>query len=313
MWDIVSVGEILIDLTQTGVNEQGVGVYAANPGGGCSNMAVAAARLGARTAFVGKVGRDGFGSQLIQVMERSGVDVSGMVTGDKPTTLAIVSVDPTGERDFTFVRGADCDLAAGEVPFDQILDSKFLHCSSVALSTGASREATLMAIQKAHQNGVLVSYDPNYRPPLWENEEAAFFWMSQPLGCVDILKIAEEELPVLTDGITDPEKGTALLAQKGISLVLLTLGSKGVFYRWKDKTGLVPGVKTKVVDTIGAGDTFLGAALSRLAKRPQGPLEGLEAEELEEILAFANKAASITCSRSGGIPAMPTLAEVTAD
>ena len=312
MTEIVSIGEVLIDLTQAGVNSQGIPLFAANPGGSCSNLAVAAARLGAKVSFVGKVGPDGFGSSLVQVLEENRVDVSGVRVGTKPTTLAIASVDDKGERDFAFVRGADCDLALEELDLETIFQTRFLHFSSVCLSAGASREATLAAAHEAHRRGVLVSYDPNYRPPLWTSRGAALFWMGEPLGVVDLLKVSEEELPLLTGGIADLEEGTAFLAEKGISLQLVTLGSQGVYYRWKGQSGRLPGYPVTVADTIGAGDTFLGAVLSRLARRGEKPLDGLEQEELEAILDFANRAASIACSRSGGIPSMPSLAEVEA-
>ena len=157
--------------------------------------------------------------------------------------------------------------------------------------------------------GVLVSYDPNYRQALWNSEAEAVEWMKKPLPLVDILKISEEELPLVT-GTADLAEGTNILQDLGITLVLVTLGGDGAFYRLGDHTGHVPGVKTTIADTNGAGDTFLGAVLSRLCRRGEKPLAGLTAEEVESVLAFANRAAAKTCSRSGAIPAMPTLAEL---
>lgn len=310
--DITAIGEVLIDLTQTGVNEYGVPVFAANPGGAPANAAVAAARLGARTAFLGKVGEDGFGAYLTQVLRENGVDVSGLRKDEAPTTMAIVSVDGTGERDFRFVRGADSRLTEGEVDLELIRESIFLHCGAVSLTAPTAREATLYAARKAHEMGVLVSYDPNYRQALWSSREEAMEWMKKPLPMVDVLKIAEEELPLLA-GTDDLEKGTAWLQRLGISLIMVTLGSEGAFYRLGETTGRVPGRKVQVADTNGAGDTFLGAVLSRLCRRQPGPLEGLGAAELEEVLNFANRAAALTCSRSGAIPAMPTAQELEAE
>lgn len=154
-----------------------------------------------------------------------------------------------------------------------------------------------------------MSYDPNYRASLWKTQEEAQQWMRIPLPLVDLIKLSDEEVALMTD-TNDPEEGSRRLEADGVRLVLITLGDKGSFYRWQGKTGLVPGVPTKVADTNGAGDTFLGAVLSRLVARGDKPLEGLTTQELEEILAFANRAASVTCSRSGAIPAMPTLAEI---
>lgn len=309
MLDITSIGEVLIDLTQTGFNQNGIPLFAANPGGAPANVAVAAARLGAKTAFAGKVGRDGFGNYLRQVLADNGVDVSGLRTGAQATTMAIVSVDPSGERDFQFVRGCDAALTPEEVDAEEIFHSKILHFGSVSLTQGSARNATIFAARSAHQAGVLVSYDPNYRAALWPSEGEAREWMCIPLPLVDVLKISDEELPLLT-GSRDLEEGTRLLEERGIQLILVTLGSEGVFCRWKGACWQQPGVAVKVADTNGAGDTFFGAVLSRLCQRNKKPLEDLEAPELKEILTFANRAAALTCSRSGAIPAMPTLEEM---
>nr|WP_276856026.1 carbohydrate kinase [Intestinimonas timonensis] len=309
MTEITTIGEVLIDLTQTGVNGQNVPVFAANPGGAPANVAVATARLGASAAFIGKVGRDGFGAYLTGVLTENGVDASGVRADETPTTMAVVTVAPNGERSFRFVRGADALLTEGEVDTALVEGSKVLHFGSVSLTAEPARSATLFAARHAREHGVLVSYDPNYREALWPDREEAVARMCAPLPLADVLKLSDEELPLLT-GTDDPAEGTRRLADRGVSLVLLTLGGEGAFWRWQGKTGLVPGVATAVADTNGAGDTFLGAVLSRLVRRGERPLEGLTVRELEDILAFANRAASKTCSRSGAIPAMPTLAEL---
>ena len=311
MTEITTIGEVLIDLTQTGVNGQNVPVFAANPGGAPANVAVAAARLGASAAFIGKVGRDGFGAYLTGVLTENGVDASGVRADETPTTMAVVTVAPGGERSFRFVRGADALLTEGEVDTALVEGAKILHFGSVSLTAEPARSATLFAARHAREHGVLVSYDPNYREALWPDREEAVARMCAPLPLADVLKLSDEELPLLT-GTDDPAEGTRRLADRGVSLVLLTLGGEGAFWRWQGKTGLVPGVATAVADTNGAGDTFLGAVLSRLVRRGERPLEGLTVRELEDILAFANRAASKTCSRSGAIPAMPTLAELEA-
>ncbi len=309
MIDILTIGELLIDLTQTGVNGAGVPLFAANPGGAPANVAVAAARLGAKTAFAGKVGRDGFGRYLRSVLRENGVGDSGLREDAAPTTMAIVSVDGSGERDFQFVRGADCALKPEEVDTGAIREAKVLHFGSVSLTRGDARAATLFAVEKARESGVLVSYDPNYRAALWAGMEEAVEWMRRPLPLVDVIKLSEEEVPLLTDA-ADPEEGSRRLEEAGIPLVLITLGGDGVFCRWQGRTWRQPGIPVQVADTNGAGDTFLGAVLSRLCRRAGGPLEGLEAAELKDILAFANRAAAFTCSRSGAIPAMPVLEEL---
>ena len=309
MRDITAIGEILIDLTQTGVNGAGVPVFAANPGGAPANLAVAASRLGAKTAFLGKVGQDGFGSYLRQVLEENGVDHSGLQVGESATTMAIVSIDETGERSFRFLRGADCEMVPEDVDEALAQSSKILHFGSVSLTQGVARSATIFTARAAHRAGMLVSYDPNYRPALWRTKRDALEWMSLPLPLVDIIKLSEEELPLLT-GSEDLEEGSRRLEEQGISLIMITLGEKGTFCRWRGETFTVPAFPTRVADTNGAGDTFMGAVLHRLCRRGGKPLEGLELAELREIVAFANRAASLTCSRSGAIPAMPTLAEV---
>jgi len=196
---------------------------------------------------------------------------------------------------------------------DEVLaqDSKILHFGSVSLTQGIARSATIFTARAAHRSGMLVSYDPNYRPALWRTRQDALEWMSLPLPLVDIIKLAEEELPLLV-GASDLVTGSRILAEEhDVRLVMITLGARGVFCRWKGETFIVPGVPVeKIADTNGAGDTFMGAVLSRLCRRGAQPLEDLERPELEEILAFANRAAALTCSRSGAIPAMPTLAEL---
>lgn len=308
--DIVAIGEVLIDLTQTGTDGAGVPQYAANPGGAPANLAVAAARLGASTALISKVGQDAFGRYLRKVMEENKVDVSALtVDEEQHTTMAVVSVDENGERDFTFYRdpGADSMLLKDEIPLGLLKEARFLHFGSVSLTREPARTTTLCAAETARALGAVITYDPNYRANLWPDRDTAIRRMRKPLDMVDILKISDEELPLLAD-TDDPEAGTAALAEHGIRLILVTLGPNGVFYRFGGKTGTVPGVPCTVGDTNGAGDTFFGAFLSRLS-RLDGP-DCLTADMLEEMLAFANRAASITTSRRGAIPAMPTLEEM---
>ena len=310
MIDITTIGEILIDLTQSGKTEQGIPKFDANPGGAPANLAVAAARLGARTAFIGRVGNDSFGDYLKRCLAENGVDVRGMSVDEKArTTLAVVALDERGERTFSFYRdpSADVNLSMEHVPMELLGGTKVLHFGSVSLTAEPSRTATLEAAKTAKASGAIVSYDPNYRASLWPDEETAVRNMTEPLSVVDILKVSDEELPLLT-GCTDPEKGSVRLAEKGVRLVLVTLGAHGAFYRFDGHTGHVPGVPCQVGDTNGSGDTFFGAALSQLVKLDS--LDQLTVPELRRILAFANKAASITTSRHGAIPAMPTLEEV---
>ena len=222
--------------------------------------------------------------------------------------MAVVSVDATGERNFSFYRSANADvmLRKEDISEGALKAAKIFHFGSVSLTADPSRTATLDAATRAKKLGAVITYDPNYRANLWKNKEDAIAQMKAPLPLVDILKVSDEELPLLT-GTTDCESGTAQLAQNGIRLIFVTLGANGVFYRFGEKTGHVAGVPCKVGDTNGAGDTFFGAALSKLCKEE---LDTLTVDKLEGILAFANKAASITTSRHGAIPAMPALEEI---
>lgn len=314
MKDIVTIGEILIDLTYSG-RENGIPVYKANPGGAPANVAVAAARLGADTAFIGKVGDDYYGDFLRKTMQDNGVDVAGMLTDSGGgTTLAVVSLSDSGERSFSFYRKncADTLLDSSEVSLDLLGDTKFLHFGSVSLTDEPSRSATLFAAQKAKELGATVTYDPNYREALWNSEAEAVEQMKSVLGMVDILKISDEELPLLT-GTSDAEAGTKLLFDTyGIPLILLTLGADGAFYRRGGETGSEKGFAVKVADTNGAGDTFFGAFLSRMAALGCQKPADLSTEQLAQTVRVANLAASLTTSRQGAIPAMPDLAELTA-
>lgn len=308
--EILTVGEILIDLTQTGVDSRGVPQFAANPGGAPANVAVAAARLGAKAGFAGRVGQDAFGAQLEQVLRDNGVDTTGLSKDPMvPTTLAVVSVDKSGERSFSFYRspGADVMLCRTDILGELLENTAILHYGSVSLTCEPASITTLEAARYAKAHGAILTYDPNYRPSLWESEEIAKFWMRKGLQGADVVKISDEETALLTDDAT-PEGAAARLIAGGAKLVVVTLGAEGVYYQLGAKAGRVPGFAAKVADTNGAGDTFFGALLQQIAAR--GGLDGLEAPELVEMLRFANAAASVTISRPGAIPAMPTLDQV---
>ena len=312
MKDIVTIGEILIDLTNSG-RKDGIPLYTANPGGAPANVAVAASKLGARTAFIGKVGKDYFGDFLRHTLEENRVDVSGMRTDNEArTTMAVVSLSETGERSFSFYRRncADVLLTSDDISLALLSDTHMLHFGSVSLTDEPSRSATIFAAQKAKEYGATVTYDPNYRANLWKNEAQAVEQMKFVLGFIDILKISDEELPLLT-GTDNYETGTKQLYDEyGIPLILLTLGAKGAYYRRGEETGRVDGFKVKVADTNGAGDTFFGAFLSRIAALQIYVPNDLTPPQLYECIRTANLAASITTSRHGAIPAMPDLKEL---
>lgn len=313
MTDIWTLGEVLIDMTQSGSDENGNGQFTAYPGGAPANVAVAAARLGAKAGFIGKVGDDAFGRFLADTLKKENVDVSGLFAcEDVPTTMALVSVAPDGERDFSFYRnpGADTQLTADEARavLADNPDAKIIHVGSLSMTDEPSREACETAVKYAREKGMMVSYDPNYRAALWDSEERAVNMMKSLLPYADILKVSDEEMVMLT-GTDDPEEGSRLLSQYGPALVLVTLGSQGVFARYGEHTEAVPGIQVTVADTNGAGDTFLGAVLGRITKEGCRP-EELAPEVLKEIVIYANKAAALTCTRHGAIPAMPYASEM---
>ncbi|MBQ6151094.1 MAG: carbohydrate kinase [Mogibacterium sp.] len=310
MTDIITLGELLIDLTQRGSDENGNGEFTAYPGGAPANVAVAASRLGASAGFIGKVGNDAFGRSLADTLKKDNVDIKGLYyDDDQPTTMAIVSVDATGERDFSFYRkpGADTQLTVDEA-VEALADlPKILHVGSLSMTTSPGKEACVEAVKYAKDNGSVISYDPNYRAALWDSEEHAIEMMKVLLPYADILKVSDEEMVMLT-GTDDFEAGSRTLAEYGCGLVMVTLGSDGVFVRMGSHTATVPGFSVEVADTNGAGDTFLGAMLMQIAKGVNGEEDVWK--QLLDMVRYANKAASLTCSRHGAIPAMPTLAEM---
>lgn len=312
MTDIITLGELLIDLTQNGEDENGNGKFTAFPGGAPANVAVAASKLGAKTGFIGKVGNDAFGRRLAETLSKEGVSTGGLLVSDEvPTTLAIVSVDESGEREFSFYRnpGADTQITSAEAVNALHADlPKILHVGSLSMTDSPSKEACEDAVRYAKESGALISYDPNYREALWDTEEHAIEMMKVLLPFVDILKVSDEEMEMLT-GTKDFSEGCWALAECGIKLVMVTLGADGVFVKYGDFEEHVPGFNVKVADTNGAGDTFLGAMLCQISQR-EGLLEGLGEEELRAFVTYANKAASITCSRHGAMPAMPAAEEL---
>ena len=311
MTDIITLGELLIDLTQRGSDENGNGEFTAYPGGAPANVAVAASRLGASTGFIGKVGDDAFGRSLADTLKKDNVDIRGLYYDDyQPTTMAIVSVDESGERDFSFYRkpGADTQLTVDEAVGALTAElPKILHVGSLSMTTSPGKAACVEAVEYAKENGSVISYDPNYRAALWDSEEHAIEMMKVLLPYADILKVSDEEMVMLT-GTDDFEEGSRILAEYGCGLVMVTLGSDGVFVRMGSHTATVPGFSVEVADTNGAGDTFLGAMLMQIAKGVDG--SGDAWTKLLSMVRYANKAASLTCSRHGAIPAMPTLAEM---
>lgn len=312
MYEITALGESLIDFTPSGTSEAGMRIFEQNPGGAPANALAVFAKFGEKVAFIGKVGNDMHGLFLKETMEKAGIDTKGMIISDKVfTTLAFVSLNEQGEREFSFARkpGADTCLMEQEVNVDIIKDSKILHIGSLSLTDEPCRSATFYALQQAKDAGKIISYDPNYRALLWESVESAIAGMRSPLDYVDVMKISDEETKLLTD-IEDPEGAAKALLAKGVSLLAVTLGKDGAYVCTKEGGAVVPGFESKVVDTTGAGDSFWGGFLYQLAKSGKRP-EEVTLEEAKTFARFGNAVASLCVEKRGGIPAMPTMEQVT--
>lgn len=311
-FDVAAVGEVLIDFTPAGNDACGDRLFVRKPGGAPANVLAAVSKLGGRTAFIGKIGNDMFGSFLKQTLDHLRIDTSGLVIDPAiHTTLAFVQLDDRGDRSFSFYRnpGADVRLEANEIPKDIISQSHMLHFGSVSLTDEPSRSATLHAVNIAKEAGCMISYDPNYRPPLWKSAEEAKTQMTAGLSMADIVKVSEEEMVLLT-GKTGLEEGSLELGRYGAALIMVSRGAQGAFFRRGDFTGLVPTYNVKTVDTNGAGDAFLGAVHFCIRECSLNDLRSLSRQDLEEIISFANAAGALTTSKNGAIPAMPTVEEI---
>ncbi|GHU51810.1 putative sugar kinase YdjE [Bacilli bacterium] len=312
MFDVTALGELLIDFTPSGLNDQGMSLFACNPGGAPANVLAMNNKLGGKTAFIGKVGNDEFGHFLERTLRDSGIDTAGLVL-DKAlnTTLAFVQLNEAGDRSFSFYRkeGADIMFTAAEINRELIAEAGIFHFGAVSLTGEPCRSAVYAALDYAKAHGKIISYDPNYRPLLWHSEAEAKVEMARPLALADILKVSEEEMSLLT-GEKDLEKGAALLAEKGPGIVLVSLGAKGAFCFCADGSAVLPTYDVKTIDTTGAGDAFLGAVHYRLRGKTKEQVRGISKEELADIVDFANAAGSLTTTKKGAIPAMPDMAAI---
>ena len=305
MFDIIAVGELLVDFTPV-KNEYGL-FFKENPGGAPCNMLTMAQKLGSKTAFVGKVGKDQFGINLGNVLKAQGIDISGLVYSQEyNTTLAFVHLDEGGDRSFSFYRRgcADIMLEKSEVDYALLDNTRALHFGSLSFTDEPSKSTVLDMVEYAKKKGKLISYDPNYRPALWASEAAAVAGMRTGVRYADIIKVSEEEAVLLT-GENDFYKAAESLYNEGIKLVCVTLGEKGAFYYHKNGQGIVNGYKGRVVDTTGAGDTFFGAVVHKVLQK-NCDIEDLTVEELKDIFSFSNAAASLCIENYGGIPSIPS-------
>lgn len=310
-YDVVALGELLIDFTENGTSGQGNPVYEANPGGAPCNVLSMLNRLGHQTAFLGKVGNDIFGRQLRSTVESAGINVEGLLTDeDVRTTLAFVETKPDGDRDFSFYRnpGADMMLREEEVRDDIIAAGKIFHFGTLSMTNEPVRSATKHAIAVAKENGALISFDPNIREPLWKDMEEAKEQTAYGLSVCDILKISDNEIQCFS-GKEDYTEGIRMLQQTyQIPLILLSMGRDGSRAYYKNMIVEVPAFLQKnTIETTGAGDTFGACCLHYIL---QYGLMELTEQQLKDMLTFANAAASIITTRKGALRVMPSLEEI---
>lgn len=310
MTDILAIGELLIDFTAI-TEKNGDIYYKQNAGGAPANVVCMAAKLGASTGFIGKIGKDMFGNYLKGILEERKVDTRGLILDkDFSTTLAFVKNGSHGERDFVFYRknSADLNMKFSEVNLKLIDECKIFHFGALSLTAEPSKSATINAVEYAKAKGKIISYDPNWRPILWQSKEQAVQAMKNVLRYVDIIKVSEEELQIITDcGNLLP--AIAKLLNMGIKIVCITQGAKGCIIATKSSVELYPAYKVDSVDTLGSGDSFLGGFLYKLLEKSKDITE-LTSDELYEMSDFANACGAITSMEHGAIPAMPDLKEV---
>ena len=294
-FDVVALGELLVDFTRNGESGQGNPLFEANPGGAPANVLAMLQKLGKKTAFIGKVGQDGFGNLLSDTVKNAGVDVSG------------------GDRDFSFYRkpGADLLLRADELDEDLLKSCRIFHFGTLSLTDEPCRSATIRALELAREAGALISFDPNWRPPLWPSEDAAKEQIAWGLGQCDILKIADNEILFMT-GEEDFDRAAAVLKERwpNIRLLNVTAGGDGSHSYYGGYQVFEPACKLGgVIETTGAGDTFCACVLNYVLEHG---LDDLREENLHEMLRFANTAAYIVTTRKGAIRSMPEPDEVLA-
>ena len=309
-YDVIALGELLIDFTMNGQSEQGNNMFEACPGGAPCNVLALLNKMGKKTAFIGKVGKDQFGTLLRDTITEAGIDASNlMVDENVNTTLAFVHTFPDGDREFSFYRnpGADMMLTADEVNPEVVKDTKVFHFGTLSMTHDGVREATKKAVETAKANGCLVSFDPNLRPPLWSSLDLAKEQMEYGFGKCDILKISDNEIQFVS-GKEDYDEGIAYMQETyNIPLILLTMGKDGSRAYYKGMRVERPGFSVKAIETTGAGDTFCGSSLNYLVDHD---FENLTEEQLGEMLTFANAAAALVTTKKGAIKAMPVKEEV---
>lgn len=317
---IVSLGEILIDFfpAELGRKLADVSAFIPKPGGAPANVAVAAAKLGVASAFIGKVGDDAFGTLLMKALEEQGVNISGMRIDDYArTTLAFIAKPNENTAEYAFYRnpGADLMLRSDELDRTMIKNTRVLHIGSLSLVAEPAMTATQEAVYLARSAGALISFDVNYRPSLWSDAEAALERIWQMVPRADLLKVNETELHLLSGLEAQDEdrlkEACQILLKHGPHLVVVTLGEKGSYFCTKNVSQFIPAFKVKTVDAVGCGDAFIAGLLARLIAKENWK-DALTLENLRKDFYYANAVGALTATKQGVIPALPTAAEVDA-
>ncbi len=313
-FDVIALGELLIDFTQIGISAQGNALFEANPGGAPCNVLAMLKKLGRECAFIGKVGQDSFGVQLRQSLESVGIDTGCLLTDPEiPTTLAIVHNAANGDRDFSFYRnpGADVMLSQNDIPGDLLANCRVFHFGSLSLTHEGVRKATQHAVELARQNGAIISFDPNLRPPLWKNLDCAKDQISWGLSQSDVVKISDNEIEFMTGEKSFSAGANNLMSENpNIKLLCVTAGADGSYSFTGGESAYAPAFHLGgTIETTGAGDTFCACMLHHVL---DNGLEGFSSEGLNRMLRFANAAAYLVTTKRGALKSMPSLQQIEA-
>lgn len=309
MYDVVALGELLIDFTTIRADSDGYPTMAAHPGGAPANFLAAIAKFGGKAAMLGKVGTDTFGKLLTSTLREVGIETKGIVASDDFfTTLAFVTLDANGDREFAFARkpGADTQLSFDELELSLLDETRVFHFGTLSLTGEPSRTTTYRAVEYAREHGKLITFDPNLRKPLWRELDEAKQQMLWGLAHADVVKISDEEVEFLF-GLGVQEGAQYILGHFPVKLVFVTCGPDGCWFQNKNASGHVDSLRNiQVVDTTGAGDIFGGSAVWKLLQTGKAP-EALDEAALREIVSFACTAAGLSTTKPGGISSVPDM------
>lgn len=310
-YDVIALGELLVDFTESGESENGMKLFEQNPGGAPANLLTAVSHMGYKTAMIGKIGSDMHGAFLKQTLEREGICTDYIIEDDTVfTTLAFVAINSGGERQFSFARkpGADTCLSVQELKPSALLNCRIFHFGSLSMTDEPARTATIEAVKTAKEAGALISFDPNYRASLWKKETDAAEAIRSVLLYVDMMKLSDEESFLVT-GEGDCQRAAGELLKKGPKLVAVTLGSKGVYLADRERGEHIAAFPAEAVDTTGAGDSFWGGFLSKYLEL-QKDMQAVPWEDWKTCAQYGNAVAALCVQKRGGIPAVPKKEEV---